>query len=98
VLYQPLKWVARHRRPLARRKSASAAAVIGLLFGGIGVGLYFRSFLDFVLCCLFTVVAFAAFAISGSPMTLLLYVSASALYGFHRVRASNVKLATAAEK
>ena len=67
------------------------AALIGLLFGGIGVGIYLRSFLDFVLCSVVTVIASMAFVITGSAMTLLLCMTAPALYGFHRVRTSNVK-------
>jgi hypothetical protein len=37
-----------------------------------------------------------AFVITGSAMTLLLCMTAPALYGFHRVRTSNVKRATPA--
>ena len=91
MIYSMLKWIARRRRPLPRRRSATVAALIGLLFGGIGVGIYLRSFLDFVLCSVLTVIASMAFVISGSAMTLLLCMTAPALYGFHRVRTSNVK-------
>jgi hypothetical protein len=93
VYYQGIKWVARRRGPLPRRRSAAAAAIIGLLFGGIGIGIYFRSFLDFVVCSALTMIVSMAFVVSGSPMTLLLCMCAPALYGFHRVRTSNVKLA-----
>jgi hypothetical protein len=94
VLYQVLKWTAGRPQPLPRRKSAPVAAIIGLLFGGIGVGIYFRSFLDFVLCTLLTMIASVAYVFTGSAMTLLLCATASGLYGFHRVRMSNVKLAS----
>lgn len=33
---------------LRKRKIPSLAFVIGFLFGGIGLGLYFRSFIDFL--------------------------------------------------
>jgi hypothetical protein len=89
MLYSTLTWIARRRRPIARRKSAALAAVIGLLFGAIGVGIYLRSFVDFALCIVLTMVAFVVFAFTGSAMTLLLCMSTSALYGFHRVRMSN---------
>jgi multisubunit Na+/H+ antiporter MnhG subunit len=91
VIYRILRFIARHRKPLPRDRSATVAAIIGLLFGGIGVGIYFRSFLDFVLCSVLTLVASMAFVMTESVMTLLLCATAPALYGFHRVRASNVK-------
>lgn len=90
---QVIKWVARHRGPLPKRRNAAAAAVIGLTFGGIGIGIYFRSFLDFVLCSALTMIMSIAFVVTGSSMTLLLCMCAPALYGFHRVRTSNVRLA-----
>jgi hypothetical protein len=93
MIYNALKWIARHRRPLRRRRSAIVAALIGLVFGALGVGIYFRSFLDFVLCMLLTMVASMGYVMSGSPMTLLLCMTASSLYGFHRVRMSNLRLA-----
>lgn len=94
MIYSLLKYIARKIGPLPRRKSAPVAAIVGLVFGAIGVGIYFRSFLDFVLCTLLTLVASTAFVISGSAMTLLLCMTAPALYGFHRVRASNQKQTT----
>ena len=94
MIYWTLKWIARHRQPLPGHKSAPIAAIIGLLFGGIGVGIYFRSFLDFVLCVLLTLMASMAFVATGSAITLLLCMTAPALYGFHRVRTSNPKRAT----
>ena len=96
MIYWFLKFIARHRKPLPRDRSAPVAAIIGLLFGGVGVGIHFRSFLDFVLCGALTLIASMAFVITGSAMTLLLCMTAPALYRFHRVRTSNVKRATPA--
>jgi hypothetical protein len=96
IIYRTLTFIARRRKPLPRDRSAVLAAIIGLLFGAIGVGIYFRSFLDFVLGSLLTIVAFMGFAMTGSAMTLLLCTTAPALYGFHRVRTSNVKRAAPA--
>ena len=91
MLYSTLTWVARRRRPIPHRRNAVLAATIGLLFGAIGVGIYLRSFLDFVLCTVLTMAAFILFAFTGSAMTLLLCMTTSALYGFHRVRTSNAR-------
>jgi hypothetical protein len=88
-----LKWLAVRRRPLKRRKSTGVAVTIGLLFGALGVGLYLRSFVDFTICLMFTTVAAFAAAASSSPFTLIVYLTGSAIYAFHRVRISNRALA-----
>ena len=67
--------------------------LIGLLFGAIGVGIYLRSFLDFVVCVVLTSAALLVYQETQSFTALLLYATGSALYGFHRVRASNLKRA-----
>lgn len=38
--------------PLAEKKSPLAAAIIGVFFGAIGIGIYFRSWKDFFICML----------------------------------------------
>lgn len=95
MYYQGIKLVARWRGPLARRRNPAVAVIVGLLFGGIGVGIYFRSFVDFLLCSVVTMIVWIAFVATGSAITLLLCMCAPALYGFHRARTSNVKLSTA---
>jgi hypothetical protein len=87
-----LKWVAKRRRPLKRRKNAGLAATLGLTLGALGVGLYLRSVVDFGICFLFTLFALVAYAASGSFLALLAYVGGSAFYAFHRVKASNQTL------
>jgi hypothetical protein len=91
-----IKWVASHRPPLARLRSPAAAAVVGLVFGAIGIGIYFRSFADFVLSTVLTMIMSLAFIVSGSTTALLLCMCAPGVYGFHRVRRSNVRLVAGA--
>jgi hypothetical protein len=44
-----LKQVLSALPPLRRRKNPSLALVIGLVAGGLGLSIYFRSFIDLVL-------------------------------------------------
>jgi hypothetical protein len=93
MILKILNWIARHRKPLPRSRSTPLVVLIGLVFGAIGVGIYLRSFLDFVLCMALTSAAALVYAETQSFGALVLYVTGSALYGFHRVRASNEKRA-----
>jgi hypothetical protein len=88
-----LNWIAKRRKPLHRRKNAGIAATVGLIFGALGVGIYLRSFMDFVVCFAFSLVAFVALAYSGSPFALIPYTCGSAIYAFHRVKFSNERIA-----
>ena len=38
-----------HLSPLHASKSEAWAAILGFAFGGLGLGIYFRSFIDFVI-------------------------------------------------
>lgn len=82
--------------PLSARKSPNLAAFLGFLFGGIGIGLYFWSFIDaliplaIVLALTFAVDQLAAVdAIVG----LLTGAIVAALYGYLRASDSNRRLA-----
>jgi hypothetical protein len=78
--------------PLKRKKSPVAACLVGLALGSIGLGLYFRSFLDFLapLVILVFVITF-----SGSPAAgWLLGALLTSAYGFFRAVDSNARLAT----
>ena len=86
-----VSWIARRPKALPRSRSTPLVVLIGLLFGAIGVGIYLRSFLDFVGCMVLTSAALLVYQETQSFTALLLYVTGSALYGFHRVRASNEK-------
>jgi hypothetical protein len=68
------------------KKSPLAAAVIGFCFGFIGIGFYFRSWRDFLVC----LIIFIPLAITGvgAPVGWCL----AGLYGFLRAYTSNEKL------
>jgi hypothetical protein len=54
--------------PLDKKKNPAIAFVLGCLFGGIGIGLYFWSFLDFLVPVVVLVVAtIAGFGIGAIP-------------------------------
>jgi hypothetical protein len=93
MIGQSVSWIARHRKPLSRSRSTPLVVLLGLVFGAIGVGIYLRSFLDFVVCMVLTSAAALVYAETQSFGAFVLYVTGSALYGFHRVRASNEKRA-----
>jgi uncharacterized membrane protein YfcA len=91
----PIKWIASRRRPLKRRKSTALAVLAGLLVGGLGVGLYLRSFLDCVIATTLTMLALMSYAATASFAALVLTYGGAAVYAFHRVRESNARLAAA---
>jgi hypothetical protein len=85
---------------MKRRESATMAVIAGMAAGGLGIGLYLRSFVDFIL-----ITSVALLAVVSAVMTLgpeavglgsLIGSLAAAYYGFHRVRASSRRLAAAA--
>jgi uncharacterized membrane protein YoaK (UPF0700 family) len=88
-----LKWLAGHRKPLRRRKRPWLAATLGLLLGALGAGVYLGSFVDFVICFVYTAITGVAAQTSGSPLALVPYLTGSAIYAFHRARISNDKRA-----
>jgi hypothetical protein len=89
-------FIARHRPPMRRRRNPVFAAFWGLLLGGIGVGLYLRSLLDGLIAFGLAMVGYGLFAVTHHPATALLSMVTPGLYGFHRVRLSNRKLAVPA--
>lgn len=82
--------------PLGKPKNPGLAALVGVLTGGIGLAIYFRSLRD-----LFPVEVAAALVIAGSliagtdPLRLASVVAPimGALYGFCRAQSSNRRLA-----
>ena len=78
--------------PLARRTDPMAALVIGLVFGGLGLGIYFRSFRDAVAPVLIVIVLAALFGSTGGVM---FGAALAGVYGFQRAESSNRRLAVA---
>jgi hypothetical protein len=78
-----------------KQRSPVTAAIIGFLFGGIGLGLYFKSVLDFLIPVAFAVatVALAAAASAPSSTGYLGGCMIAARWGYYRARQSNARLA-----
>jgi hypothetical protein len=93
VFINPPSWLP----PLRKERSPAKAAVIGFLFGGLGLGLYFKSVIDFlipVLLCIATAaVAAAAAHQAGGGVGYLAGCMIAARWGYHRARQSNTRLA-----
>ena len=80
--------------PLGKEKSPSVAAVLGFLLGGLGVGLYLWSLIDFVFP--FGLWLLTYFVVTN--VVLVVFISGvvagviAAIYGYFRVQNSNARL------
>jgi hypothetical protein len=79
--------------PLNARKSPNLACLLGLVAGGIALGIYFRSFVDFIIpigiaLAITVVVGSAAAAEVGWVGGAVL----AAVYGYFRAQNSNERL------
>ena len=63
-----------------------------MLIGAIGVGIYLRSFVDFGICVVLTLIALYGVISTGSVFALFGYLTVSSFYAYHRVQSSNGKL------
>lgn len=76
--------------PLHSHKSPQLAAFIGFLVGGVGLGLYFLSFIDaLVPLAILLVLAVAGKAAALEPFSLIGGALIAALYGYWRATTSN---------
>jgi hypothetical protein len=73
------------RLPSVRGKSAAVACIVGFLFGGIGLAVYFRNVVDLFFP---VAVAFAASLVIGLNAGWLAGAVLAALYGYFRVQLS----------
>ena len=90
-------------RPLRKERNPVKSAIIGILFGALGVGLYFRSMIDFLIPMAFfiatvTVAWYAASKIGGASGHAVHVVGIGAYtiagrWGYYRARQSNARLA-----
>jgi hypothetical protein len=78
--------------PLGRETNPNLACALGFLFGGVGLGIYFRSFVDFVIPIAIVITGLVAYSALGAFGVLGGAVIA-ALYGYYRSRTSNQALA-----
>ena len=80
-----------HLEPLGREVNPQVAAALGLCCGGIGLGLYFWSFIDALvplILAILMIVLFAWFA----PLGVLGGALVAAVYGYMRAVNSNARL------
>ncbi len=85
-------WLFEHMPPLNGAKNPQLAAVLGFFFGGIGLGIYFMSFVDFLIPILISILLFAVLqGLASMDTTIAWLVGAiiAGLWGFFRVVNSN---------
>ncbi len=75
--------------PFDGHKNPTVAAVLGFLFGGVGLGIYLRSFVD----CLVPVLIMLFLANTVPDLGVLGGSIVASLWGYFRVVYSNAQLA-----
>jgi hypothetical protein len=78
--------------PLPRRTRPNLACAIGFFTGGIGLALYFRSFVDVIMPIAIVVAIVVAYDNAGA-VGWLLGALVAAFYGYFRSESSNRRLA-----
>jgi hypothetical protein len=91
------KWAASiyRRFPAIRRTNPQLAAAFGFFLGGIGLGIYFRSFIDFIApIAIAIVVSLVVVKLVGTGAALGWLAGAiiASLYGFTRSQDNNRRL------
>src|SRR5689334_13477380 len=83
--------VADKMEPLKKKKDPVIAAICGAALGGVGLGIYLESWLDFFVpwCMLLFLLVFAVPTAGVSTFLIPIFW---AVYGYRRVKASNEKL------
>jgi hypothetical protein len=74
---------------LRGKRNPTTAAIIGLLFGGIGLGIYFASFIDFIIPLVITIGLYTVLSQIGFIGGAVI----AAVWGYFRAVDSNKKLA-----
>jgi hypothetical protein len=88
--------IERHLPPLAKPKSPGLAALIGVLTGGIGLAVYFRSIRDLFpveVAVGISVIGSLAFGVNPLRVGQIVAPVAGGLYGYWRAQSSNRRLA-----
>jgi hypothetical protein len=90
----------RHLPPLSAEKNVGVATVIGILTGGIGLAIYFRSLRDFLAVDLTVGLILVALAFGANPFEVGVVAGAviGGLYGYWRAQSSNRRRAEYALK
>ena len=84
-----LQWMFGNLEPLRDRKNPGVAAVVGFLFGGIGLGIYLRNFIDFIIPIVLSVLLFV---VTGQDLGFLVGACVASAYGYFRVTNSNQRI------
>jgi hypothetical protein len=77
---------------LEKDRRPNVAAAIGFFFGGIGLGIYFRSFIDFVLPIAISILLVVASKQLGAGLASVGWIGGAiiaSLYGYYRAQYSN---------
>lgn len=95
-LFDPV-WTFMYKlRPLGRRTRPWLAAVIGFVFGGVGLSIYFRTLIDVGILLALVILVFLAQLVLGVVGFWWVGAAIASLYGFTRAESSNRRLALAA--
>jgi hypothetical protein len=80
--------------PLNEKKNPQIAATIGFFFGAIGLGIYFLSFIDFILSfAIWLALYFLMFSVIDDLFSLAFIAGiVLAIYGYFRAERSNYQL------
>ena len=81
--------------PVGRDTHPNLACVIGFLFGGVGLAIYFRTVIDLVVPVAIVLFSFVSLQAVGA-FGWLAGAIVAALYGYHRAATSNANRAAAA--
>jgi hypothetical protein len=81
--------------PVKKERSPVKAAIIGVLFGGLGLGLYFKSVIDFLIPMLLYIASMAVLTVNttGSAVGVLGAATVAGRWGYYRARQSNARRA-----
>ena len=74
--------------PVGRDTHPNLACAIGLLFGGVGLAIYFRTFVDLLVPVAISLIALATVPAIGG-FGLIAGALVAALYGYQRASTSN---------
>jgi hypothetical protein len=82
IFLKPPSWLS----PPRKQRNPAVAAIVGFLFGGIGLALYFRTAVDFVIPVLYALVSVAvAAAMNLRELGVVGGAFIAARWGYHQV-------------
>ena len=88
---QMVRWFAERLPPLSKPKRSGVAVFVAVVFGGFGLALYLRSWIDAAIAAVAVVLVAVAVG-DGMKIGFLAICAALAQYAYTRVEASNRRL------